>query len=178
MEIEIEKKQIEDSKTDPKCFEPIYIKYYELILKFVYKRIENIDDSREVTSIVFAKAIINISKYRDQGFSISSWLYRIAINEINLFYRHSKKTRVIRLDNKVVKNIADESKNLNADLLAALKKSLLYLSEKELLLIELRYFEERPFSEVGDILEISENNAKVKTYRVIDKLKKIYAKIT
>ena len=91
---------------------------------------------------------------------------------------HSKKTRVIRLDNKVVKNIADESKSLDPDLLAALKKSLLYLSEKELLLIELRYFEERPFSEVGQILEISENNAKVKTYRVIDKLKKIYVKIT
>ena len=74
--------------------------------------------------------------------------------------------------------MANESKDLNSDHLAALKKALLYLTEKELMLIELRYFEERSFSEVGQILEISENNAKVKTYRVIDKLKEIYAKIT
>ena len=178
MEIDIEKKQIEDSKTNPKCFEPIYLKYYELILKFVYKRIEDLDDSREITSIVFAKACINISKYKDRGFAISSWLYRIAINEINLFYRQSKKTRVMSLDDRSVKSIADESKTLNVDHLTALKKALLYLAENELMLIELRYFEERPFSEVGQILEISENNAKVKTYRVIDKLKKIYEKIT
>ena len=178
MEIDIEKKQIEDSKADPGCFEPIYIKYYELILKFVYKRIEDLDDSREVTSIVFAKACINISKYKDQGFPISSWLYRIAINEINQFYRYSKKIRIISVDNKAIKSMANESKDLNSDHLAALKKALLYLTEKELMLIELRYFEERSFSEVGQILEISENNAKVKTYRVIDKLKEIYAKIT
>lgn len=178
LEIDIERKQIEDSKTDPKCFEPIYTKYYEFILKFVYKRIEDLDDSREVTSIVFAKACINISKYKYQGFPISSWLYRIAINEINLFYRHSKKTRVISLNDKSVKNIANESRKINPDHITALKKALLYLTEKELMLIELRYFEEKPFSEVGHILEISENNAKVKTYRVIDKLKEIYTKIT
>ena len=52
-----------------------------------------------------------------------------------------------------------------------------YLSEDEFLLIELRFFEERPFVEVGELLGITENNAKVKTYRVLDKLRGVYAKI-
>ena len=43
-----------------------------------------------------------------------------------------------------------------------------------MLLIELRFFEERPFSEVAEIIGITENNAKVKTYRAIDRLKIIY----
>lgn len=172
-----EKQQIEDSKTNSQCFEPLYIKYYEQILKFVYRRMENLEDCREVTSIVFTKALTNIHKYKDHGFPFSSWLYRIAINEINQFYRDSSKIRVISIDEKGIKNIAEETRSQKDDQISALKKALLYLSTEDSMLIELRYFEERPFSEVGQILDISETNAKVKTYRILDKLRSIYAKI-
>ncbi len=177
MQSELERQYIEASKTDPKCFEALYTLYYERILKFIYKRVESLDDTREITAIVFTKALTNIKKYRHQGFPFSSWLYRIAINEINQFYRDSKKMRVISIDTKSVNNIAEETDKLNSDLRSALKKALQYLSGEELMLIELRYFEERPFLEVGEILDITENNAKVKTYRVLDKLRTIFNKI-
>lgn len=48
------------------------------------------------------------------------------------------------------------------------------LKPEELQLIELRYMESRPFKEVADILGISENYAKVRTYRVLDKMKKLF----
>lgn len=177
MDTNTEKRVIEDSKKDPRYFESLYTQYYERILKFVYKRIESLDDTREVTAIVFTKALTNIKKYKDQGFPFSSWLYRIAINEINQFYRDSKKMRVLSLDEKGINNIAEESGQQDSDLISTLKKALLYLSEEELLLVELRYFEERPFAEVGHILEMTENNAKVKTYRVLDKLRATFNKI-
>ena len=47
------------------------------------------------------------------------------------------------------------------------------LAEEELALIEMRYFERRPFKEIGEILNITENNAKVKLYRILEKIKKI-----
>jgi len=172
-----EKQHIEKSKTDPRCFEPLYVTYYEPILRFVYKRIESFDDCQEITNIVFTNALANITKYRDQGFPFSSWLYRIAINEIHQFYRSSKKRRAISIDEKGIRNMAAETDSSKSELIDALKKALLYLSEEELELIELRYFEERPFAEVGQILGITENNAKVKTYRVLDKLRVVYAKI-
>ena len=106
-----EQQLIEAAQTDPQCFEPLYTKYYEQILKFVYKRIEHLDDVREVTSIIFTKALINIGKYKDQGFPFSSWLYRIAINEINQFYRDSKKVRLISMDDEGLNNIAHETGN-------------------------------------------------------------------
>lgn len=173
-----ETQQIMDSKIDPQYFEPLYIKYYELILKFVYKRIEDLDNAREVTSIVFTKALININKYKDQGFPFSSWLYRIAINEINQFYRDSTKIRVISIEDKGLKNIAEETGNQKDDLISSLRKALLYLSAEDLMLLELRYFESRSFSEVGQILNITEVNAKVKTYRILEKLKGIYVQIS
>ncbi len=176
MPLDDEKLHIERSRTNLQCFEPLYTYYYPQILKFVYKRVESLDDSREITAIVFTKALNNIKKYKDQGFPLSSWLYRIAINEITQFYRNSKKLRAISIDEKGITAMAAETETGKKEMFSQLKVALNHLSEEELLIIELRYFEERPFSEVAQILEITENNAKVKTYRIIDKLKEVYAK--
>jgi RNA polymerase sigma-70 factor (ECF subfamily) len=162
---------IEASKKDPSCFEAIYNKYYEQILKFVYKRMTNSYDCEEVTSIVFSKALMNIGKYKYLGFPFSSWLYRIAINEINQFYRDNKKHRVVNITEANAKYISDEIDYNKMDSLEKLESSLQSLSAEELLLIELRFFDGKPFAEIGEILEITENNAKVKTYRILDKLK-------
>lgn len=175
---ETEQQQIWASQKDPQCFEPLYTKYYEQILKFVYKRIEHLDDVREVTSIIFTKALINIKKYKDQGFPFSSWLYRIAINEINQFYRDSKKVRLISIDEEGLTNIAEETGNQKEELIANLKKALHHLSEEDFILLELRYFENHSFATVGQILNITEVNAKVKTYRILDKLRGIYVKVS
>ena len=47
------------------------------------------------------------------------------------------------------------------------------LPEDDLQLVEMRYFEKRAFKEIAEILEITENNAKVKVYRVLERLKKM-----
>ena len=174
---ELEIKQIEAAQSNSQNFEPLYKKYYEQILKFVYKRMENLDDTREVTAIVFTKALSSIKKYKDNGHPFSAWLYRIALNEITQFYRDSKKVRAVSIDDAGIKYIAEEAGGYKKELITVLKKALQYLSEPDMLLIELRFFEERSFSEVGEIIGITENNAKVKTYRAIDKLKIIYNKI-
>lgn len=177
MELENEQQIIDKAKENSAAFEPLYNLYYERILRFVYKRMEALEDSRDVTSMVFIKALSNIGKYQHQGLPFSSWLYRIAVNEVNLFYRRNKKARVISLDDNSLKTIANEAEGFTKDDLALLKMALLHLNEDELQIIELRYFEERPFSQVAQILEITENNAKVKTYRILDKLKKLFTQL-
>jgi RNA polymerase sigma-70 factor (ECF subfamily) len=172
-----EQQLIEKAKNDPASFEPLYKKYYPPILRFIYKRVEDVDDCRELASNVFTKALTNIGKYRYMGFPFSSWLYRIAINEINQFYRDSKKMRAISIDENGMRQLAEESGQDNKDLRAVLASALEHLSEDEMQLIELRFFEERPFSEVGQLLDITENNAKVKTYRVLDKLRNVFSKL-
>ncbi len=170
---------IEQSKADPEKFKAIYLKYYRQILGFVYKRMEEKEDAYEVTSVVFAKALHNLKKFESRGCPFSSWLYRIAVNESVQFYREQKKNRVVSIDFRTAKNIVDESRGAGEakELEGSLRMALQYLDEEEMQLIELRYFEERPFAEVGEILNITENNAKVKTYRIIDKLREIFKKI-
>lgn len=169
---------IENAKSNPRHFEPIYKKYYEQVLRFAYKRLESVEDAYEVVANTFAKALENIGKYQYRGVKFSSWLYRIAINEINQFYRETNKKRTICIDNTSVKYIAEETGRDKLELSASLKAALQYLNEEEVQILELRFFEERPFAEVGEILGITENNAKVRTYRVIDKLRTIFNKLS
>jgi RNA polymerase sigma-70 factor (ECF subfamily) len=56
---------------------------------------------------------------------------------------------------------------------SALLQSLDQLREHDLEIVEMRFFEQRPFKEIAEFLEITESNAKVRTYRVLDKLKKL-----
>ena len=172
-----EHKQIEEAKKNPARFEPLYKKYYERILRFVYKRMENLDDTREITSGVFIKALTNIGKYTHRGHPFSSWLYRIALNEIAQFYRDANKMRVISIDTFGISRIADETGKNGDNLSPVLARAMQHLTEEEVLLLELRFFEDKAFAEIGNILDITENNAKVKTYRVIDKLREIFNKL-
>ncbi len=176
-ELKIEWDIIERSKVDPQNFELLYKKYYQQILKFVYKRMDRVEDAYDITAETFGKALANIGKYKNQGFKFSSWLYRIAINEINEFYRKAKKQRTVNIDDTSSKFLAEETGRESAELKQVLKEALQYLDTDELQLIELRFFEEHPFIEVAEILGITENNAKTKTYRVIAKLRDVFQKI-
>jgi RNA polymerase sigma-70 factor (ECF subfamily) len=51
------------------------------------------------------------------------------------------------------------------------------LKADQLELIEMRFFEKRSFREIGDLLEMTENNAKVKTFRAVNKLKQLFNKL-
>ena len=59
---------------------------------------------------------------------------------------------------------------------AAVDKLINELDELKVLILEMRYFEKRSFKEIASILNITESNAKVRTYRVLERLKKIMLK--
>ena len=61
-----------------------------------------------------------------------------------------------------------------ADLKAKLPLIMEKLPLEDIQYIELRFLEERAFKEVAEIMGVSENYAKVKTYRVLDKMKKLF----
>ena len=52
-----------------------------------------------------------------------------------------------------------------------IKKLILKLKSTDLQLVEMRFFEKRPYKEIAEILNITEVNAKVKMFRILEKLK-------
>ena len=166
---------IKRAQVQPDVFGFIYEKYYQQIYLFVFKRVEDEAVSGDLTSQIFLKAMMNLGKYKFKGLPFSAWLYRIASNQVNEFYRNSKKQRVITLEDVHVESMfadASSSDSDNSERVELLIELLNELSQEEVQLIELRFFEQKAFKEVAFILDITENNAKVKTYRILDKLKK------
>jgi RNA polymerase sigma-70 factor (ECF subfamily) len=171
-----EKELILLAKKNSNYFAPIYKKYHEQIYRFVYQRMDSQDDAADITSQVFLKALINLHKYEFRGFLFSSWLYRIALNEVNQHYRKNKNKRTVSINENDIKTIIDETgDSYDNEKREKLLKALSSLDEDKIVLIEMRFFEKRSFKEIAQVLNITENNAKVRTYRILDEMKQIMA---
>ncbi len=168
-----EEELINLAKKDSRYFAPIYKRYHEQIFRFIYQRMDSIDDADDITSQVFLKALVHLPKYINKGFPFSSWLYRIALNEVNMFYRKTKKSRAINIEENEIKEIIEEAnENYSDENREKLLQLLAQLEEDKLTLIEMRFFEKRSFKEISELLGITENNAKVRTYRLLEEMKK------
>jgi RNA polymerase sigma-70 factor (ECF subfamily) len=167
---------IQKAKLDPAAFRPLYEKYYKRIFLFVLHRVPEKHLSADITSQVFLKALVGLPKYQVRGLPFSSWLYRIAINECNSFFRKNKKERTVVLEDFHAGYLYEEmfGENTAEELKVKLPFILEKLKPAELQLIELRFLESRPFREVAEILNITETYAKVRTYRILDKMKKLF----
>jgi RNA polymerase sigma-70 factor (ECF subfamily) len=169
---------IEAAKRDPENFAPLYDKYYKQIFNYVYQRMDSKDTAFDITGQVFLKALTNLSKYQFKGVPFASWLYRIAHNEVMQLFRSQKDKRAINADIGDLRYICVENEEpFFEEYIPAIKKLILELNSDDLQMVELRFFEKRPFKEIAEILNITEVNAKVRMYRIIEKLKKSLSKL-
>lgn len=168
---------IEKAKSDSRYFEPLYVKYYEQMFRLVFTRVQDEELTADITANAFCKAISNLGKYKHQGFPFSAWLARITLNSCYDYFRAQKKQRYVSLENYVSHDLAFEielEENQKELWLAHLPAALEHLKPRDLELIELRFFEGKSFSEIGYLLDITEGNAKTRTYRVLNRLKKSF----
>ena len=169
--------EIQAAQKDPARFRPLYNRYFEAIFRYVYNRTLNEELSADLCSQVFLKALQRLNTYTFQGVPFSAWLFRIASNEVAQHFRRTKKKRVVSVDEAALSELLDDTAEENREQLKQLMiKSLNLRRPHDLQIIEMRVFEQRPFKEIADILDITESNAKVRTYRVLERLKKIMLK--
>ncbi|MDG1915574.1 MAG: sigma-70 family RNA polymerase sigma factor [Crocinitomix sp.] len=174
----MELKWIKYAQENPRGFEPLYNKYYEQILRYIYQRIDDKETAYDIASQVFLKALNNIHKYEYRGVPFASWLYRIAKSELYQSFRDKKARRTVNVDTSNLSEMIDEmEEDTSEDTRKVLIQMIKKLKEDEVQMVELRFFEKRSFKEIGEILDITENNAKVKSHRVINKMKKLFNQI-
>jgi len=169
---------IEAAKENPERFGPIYDKYYKQIFGYVYQRMDDKETAFDLTSQVFLKALTNLQKYEYKGVPFASWLYRIAHSEVMQLFRDQKARRTINADVGDLRFICEEVEEAyREEYQGILMKVIKALPEEEVQLIEMRFFEKRPFKEIAEILNLTETNAKVKMYRALERVKKTLVKL-
>ena len=175
-DIRLELTQIQKAQNDPREFAPIYNRYYNEIFIYISRRVEDHDMVADITSKTFTNCLSSLHKFKYMGVPFSAWLYKIAINEVRQFFRQRKNLpRMVCLTEsdftEISQETVEESKYEQAHELVP--KLLSQLNENELQCIELRFFEKKSFKEIGFTLGLTEVNAKVRTYRILKKLREI-----
>lgn len=172
-EIKAEYKILEQISQKPEKFAYFYEKYYGQIFKYILRRCASEMTTADLTQQTFLKAMLNIHKFVPKGLPFSAWLYRIAANEVNQYYRQNKLDFKYSWEDNLLNNIVAEVEDADDEHLGnKLTQALEKLKEDELHIIQLRFYEDKSFKEIGFILDITEANAKMKLYRLLEKMKK------
>lgn len=170
-----EEEQIIAAKKDSKQFRVLYEANYEAIFRFLYRKLNDEASAADLTAQTFIKALTNIQKFEYKGVPFSAWLYRIASNEFLKYYRKQKRMPVYSLEEETAKKLTNFSEELaderQEERINQLKKVLETLKTKDMQMIELRFFEDKSFKEIAFILETTESAAKMRTYRILEKIK-------
>jgi RNA polymerase sigma-70 factor (ECF subfamily) len=173
-QLQAELADIRRAQENSAAFEILYNRYFEMIVRFIYQRVDTKDEAFEIAQQVFLKALLGIKKYTFKGVPFSAWLIRIALNEMNMMFRSNKAKRAVNIDDTQLRYIAEEfDDGINEERHAMIATALAKLEEEDLVLIEMRFFEKRQFKEIASIYNITEANAKARLYRVIEKIKHI-----
>lgn len=176
----LEWQEIQAAQQNATHFRPLYDRYYEPIFRFIYRRTMDESTTADICSEVFFKAMQKLGNYQFKGVPFSAWLYRIASNEVTQHFRNTQKNRVVSVETRALPDLVEEMGDLEQLEKEKLQNSLIpclnKLKPKDLEIIELRFFEQRPFKEIANLLDITESNCKMRTYRVLERLKKIILK--
>ncbi|MDN5212582.1 sigma-70 family RNA polymerase sigma factor [Fulvivirgaceae bacterium BMA12] len=166
---------VEAAQKDPEKFDKLYDRYFEGIFSFVFRRTDDEGVAADITSQTFLAALQSIKKYRFKGLPFSAWLYKIAANQVNKYYRTTKKNVIFSLEESLIgKLMVETNEDTNEEQISLLVAHLKQLPTEDVMVLELRFFEEKSFKEIAYILEITESGAKMRTYRAVNKLKKIF----
>lgn len=179
-----EAETIEHIKKEPGQFSIIFNEYYQAIFGYIYRRTGLFEVSADLASETFLKAFQYLPKYVYKGIAIKVWIYRIASNEINGFYRNQKRARYIvplslhrnfpEFQTLVMEDKEMMEKELKQDeQFSILQEGLKQLSQKYQEAISLRYFEGKSIKEIAEILEKKEGTVKSLLSRGAEKLRKI-----
>ena len=152
-------------------FEQIVRQYSEKLYWTVRRIVINHDDANDVLQNVFIKVWKSIGDF-EQRASLSTWLYRIAVNESLDFLRRQKKTAEIS---------ADEEPTVAAQLLAddffdgdhteaLLQEAIAQLPDVQRVVFNLRYFDEMKYSDISKMLNTSEGALKASYHIAVKKI--------
>lgn len=168
---EQEHQAITAAKADPARFAPLYERYFTDIFRFVLRRTGHRDLTADLTQQTFLKAMLGLARYEPRGLPFRAWLYRIALNEVRMHWR-KKKEVLIDVSYAEVRGLSEEmGLNLDEHEMQRLAAALGRLDEERARLIELRYMDGLSFAELGQVLGIGEDAAKMRTHRVLGLLR-------
>lgn len=160
-------------KGESSSFGILYDRYQPQIYRFIYLKVSHREEAEDLTHQVFLQAWKKMESYTFQGFPFSSWLYRIARNQVIDHYR----TRKAHLDIEEMSEIkmtefvtSEIDKNLDMN---QVKSAIAKLTPEHQDIIILRFVEDMSPGEIAVITGKSPVAIRLLQHRALKNLKKI-----
>jgi RNA polymerase sigma-70 factor (ECF subfamily) len=182
-----ERELVKQAQKAPDAFAELYDRYYAGIFGYCLRRTADLETAQDMTSETFVKALNKLWQFRWRNVSFSSWLYKIAANEINQHFRKSEHKKSVSLEELQEQGFepvstsdpegelmeAQEELSQYQDFLEVQAK-LLRLPSKYQEVIALRFFEKKQIKEIAEILGKKEGTVKSLLSRAVEKLRQSY----
>lgn len=157
-------------------FGKLYDEHFDPIFRYVLHRVGNVAEAEDLTAQTFFKALRNLSRFRWSRGSFSSWLYRIASNELASHFRQARPITPLSAlreeDPQIAGEAAEAERNLaRTETCGRLGRCLRRLKPEEQTLVVLRYIEDKPFAEIAAIVNKRTGAVTMRTRRALEKLR-------
>ncbi len=161
-------------KGDLEAFGTIYKKYFQKLYRYCKFNTKNDEHAKDICQETFVKALKKIKDFKTDGqWSIQAFLFTIARNLIIDATRKKKEFALEEFENLPDQSDLYEEQDRKDDI-KRVRTVLSKLEEVERQIILLRYFEEMSSQEVAHILGIKDGALRVRTFRVMQKMKDIF----
>lgn len=138
------------------------VKNYEKYYRLVYSYTKNESDALDAIQEGACKALTKANTVKSPEF-ISTWIYKIMINEaLNILRKRKKETA---MEPGIEEGRFDSYTDID------LQNAIEQLELTDQTIIKLRYFEDIPIKDIAKIVELNENTVKSRLYRALEKLK-------
>lgn len=172
--------RLRDPSTAREAFGEVIRRYTEPLYWQIRRMVQNHDDANDLLQNTFMKAWTSIENFRGDA-RLSTWLYKIAINESLSHIEREGRRRAMSIDDDEATpmiNAIESDTFIDGDRLKVeLRKAIAALPEKQRLVFNMRYYDEMPYEEMSKILGTSTGALKASYHLAVKKIEQYFDNI-
>jgi len=166
---------ITDAATLEKGFRLLVEQYSRPLYSQIRRMVLFHDDADDILQETFISAWKNIGYFRAEA-RLSTWLYRIALNQCLTFLNKQKAERRVSIDNPDVSDVLEQ---LLADAYfdgdeaqCRLQEAVLTLPDKQRMVFNMRYYDKMSYEDMSDIFGTTVSALKSDYHHAVKKIEK------
>jgi len=163
--------QLKDESQKEAAFSTLVHEYQEVLYWQIRRLVLSHDDADDILQNTFIKAWMALDDFRAES-KISTWLFRIAINEsLNFLEKKKKNTDIVSNAIEGLTNQLMSDPYFDGDeTQALLQKAIALLPEKQKVVFNLKYFQEMKYEDMSEMLGTSIGALKASYHHAVKKI--------
>ncbi|MGL4325936.1 MAG: RNA polymerase sigma factor [Tannerellaceae bacterium] len=163
---------LRNEETRREAFAQLVSIYGEKLYWQIRKMVLTHEDADDLLQNVFLKAWLSLETFRGES-KLSTWLYRIAVNECITFLNKQRAKNNVSIDNVdhfLLEQLQSDEYFDGDEAEVRFQKAVLALPEKQRLVFNMRYYDEMKYEEISDILGTSVGALKASYHHAVKKI--------